>query len=393
MTYFKRKDPAAHTSFTETFPGAFRSLFPITERYIYMNHAGVSPISRPARDGMARALEASMTDVPRAAEELDRQMYSARCNAARLVNARPDQIAFLRNTSEGLSAIANGVAWRAGDNLVTTAIEFPANLYPWLRVASAHGVEVRMQEETEGRIDVDKLLTLVDDRTRVVTVSWVQFGTGQRLDIRRIGEFCRDRGILFVVDVVQGLGALQLDVERDSIDAFAGGAHKFLLGPKGIALLYLSDRAVERVQPTVIGWTAVKDYGDYRRHHLEFREGAIRFEGGTLNTVGICGLGKSLELFLEANPERIEQYLLSLNSYLTDALRELGLLVPGQKRPEDRSAIITCRHDRLSAEEICNRLDALGIITSARLGHLRIAPHFYNTQADADALVDALTRL
>jgi cysteine desulfurase/selenocysteine lyase len=374
----------------EEFPSQFRPLFPITERYVYLNHASVSPISRPTSDAMVSALQAGMNHGQRASEELERIHVNARANTARLAGARPDQIAFLRNTSEALSVIANGIAWRPGDNIVAPEIEFPANIYPWLRIAKEHGVEVRLQKDRDGRIDVDDLLALTDHNTRCVTVSWVQFGTGQRLDLRRIGEFCRARGILFVVDVVQGLGALQLDVERDCVDAFAGGAHKFLLGPKGISLLYLSDWALERVQPTVIGWTAVKEYGDYRRHELDFRDGAFRFEGGTLNTVGICGLGQSIDLFLKADPLRIEQHLLGLNRYLTESLENLGFRVLSPQQPGDRSSIIACQHSHFSAEEICGRLDSMNIVTSARLGRLRIAPHLYNTRAEIDTLLAAL---
>ena len=310
--------------------------------------------------------------------------------AARLVNASPEQIAFLRNTSEGLSVIANGFPWQKGDNIVTTAVEFPANIYPWMRLSSANGVELRMQRETDGHIDTEELLSLVDERTRLLTVSWVQFATGQRLDIRRIGQYCRERGILFVVDAVQGLGGLQLDVQEDCVDAFAGGAHKYLLGPKGIGLLYMSDRALQMVRPTVIGWTAVKDYRDYQIHPLDFRVGALRFEGGTLNEVGICGLGQTLELLLKIGPSFIEQYLMHLVEYLVDCLESRGYSVMSSRQPGEVSAIIVCRHEHHPADEICAALEAKDIITSARLNRLRISPHFYNTCAEVDALVDAL---
>ncbi len=372
------------------FPDSFRSLFPITERYIYLNHASVSPVSSLTRDGMVGVLDGVMSHGPRIWEDLERIHSTARAQAARLVNGQSHQIAFLRNTSEALSTIANGISWQAGDNIVSTSVEFPANLYPWLRVAAAHSVELRLQSPQDGRIDTDDLLRLIDERTRVVTVSWVQFATGQKLDIRRIGRYCRAREILFVVDAVQGLGALQMDVEEDCIDAFAASGHKFLLGPKGISLLYMSDGAMERVHPTVIGWTAVEKYDDYLRHELNFRKGAVRFEGGALNTVGICGLGEALDLFLKAGPSRIERHLLSLNNYLTQALEDRGYRVVSPQSEGDASAIVVCRHDCHSAEEICAHLDSRNIITSARLGRLRIAPHFYNTQADVDALVEAL---
>jgi cysteine desulfurase/selenocysteine lyase len=368
----------------------YRQFFPITEKFVYLNHASVSPLSQPTRDRMTSLLGEMTVDLPRIFEKLERMIASVRLLAARLVNGEPEQIAFLRNTSEALSVIANGYPWKAGDNIVSTGAEFPANLYPWVRLESAYGVEIRYQRDPNGWVNVDELLSLVDERTRIVTVSWVEFATGQRVDIRRIGKFCRERGILFVIDAVQGLGALQLDVQRDFVDAFAAGAQKFLLGPKGVGLLYLSNRALERVRPTTIGWTAVTNYEDYLPHDLNFRKGAIRFEGGTLNVLGIAGLGEALELFLRAGPAQIEKYLLSLNSYLAELLIERGYHVVCPRNEEEASAILVCQSDRFSGEEICTRLGSQNIITSARLNRLRIAPHFYNTREDMDALIAAL---
>jgi cysteine desulfurase/selenocysteine lyase len=385
-----RETSIAGTSLVADNPSQFRSYFPITEKYIYLNHAGCSPLSQPTCDIMTALLSEMTDNLPHIFDKSESILSSVRLRAAKLVNGEPDQIAFLRNTSEAISAIANGYPWKAGDNVVTAAGEFPANLYPWMRLESAYGVQIRYQRESNGWVDIDELLGLVDERTRIVTVSWVQFATGQRLDIRRIGKFCRERGILFVVDAVQGLGALQLDVQLDFVDAFAAGAHKFLLGPKGVALLYVSDRALEKVRPTVVGWTAVKNYEDYLAHELNFREGAIRFEGGALNILGIAGLGEALQLFLRAGSAQIEKHLLSLNSYLAESLAERGYQVLGHRNPEQASAILVCQHDRHSADELCTKLASHNIITSARLDRLRIAPHFYNTQSDIDALVAAL---
>jgi selenocysteine lyase/cysteine desulfurase len=366
-----------------------RHLFPITERYVYMNHASVSPLSTRVRDAMVEMLSGVAKHADRKFEEWEQATILARCSAARLVNARPHQIAFLRNTSEALSVIANGIRWRAGDNVVSNTAEFPANVYPWSRLGSS-GVELRLQPDREGWVDTGELLSLVDDHTRLVAVSWVQFATGQRIDIRRIGQFCRERNILHVVDAVQGLGALQLDVERDYVDAFAASAHKFLLGPKGVALLYASDRALERVSPTVIGWTAVKNYHDYLIHDLDFRDGAVRFEGGTLNEVGICGLGQAIDLFLAVGPDKIEQYLLSLNAYMTHKLERQGYRVIPSCEGNGRSAIVVCEGKPCSADATCRHLASLNIIISTRLGRLRIAPHFYNSREDIDRMVEAL---
>lgn len=374
---------------TEDLPAEYRRLFPITERYVYLNHASVSPLSTRVRNCMAVTLDGISQYADRKFEEWEHTTMLARCAAGRLVNAQPHQIAFLRNTSEALSVIANGIDWRSGDNVVSAAVEFPANIYPWLRLAK-YGVSLRLQRDHDGLIDTDELLSLVDDRTRVMAISWVQFGTGQRLDLKRIGQFCRERNILHVVDAVQGLGALQLNVERDCVDAFAASAHKFLLGPKGIGLLYISDRVLEQISPTVVGWTAVKGYHDYLTHDFDFREGALRFEGGTLNEIGICGLGQAIELFLSAGPERIEEHLLNLNARIRRGVEERGYRVIGSGRREERSAIVVLEGGDGSADEICRHLASLNIIISARLGRLRVAPHFYNSLDDIDRFTSAL---
>jgi cysteine desulfurase / selenocysteine lyase len=375
----------------EQFPGSFRSLFPIAEKYAYLNHASAGVLARPALDAMYMVLEKSMTEGPRVFQEMESLQHTARSRAARLVNAQPHQIAFLRNTSEAIAVIANGIDWRAGDNVVSAAGEFPANVYPWTRIAECYEVQIRNARcGHNDLIDLEEMLSLANERTRVLAISWVQFATGQRLNIRRIGNFCRERGILFVVDTVQGLGALQLDVEKDCVDAFAAGAQKFLLGPKGVSLLYLSDDALNRIRPTVIGWTAVKNYSDYLMHDLDFREGAVRFEGGTPNVAGICGLSEAIELFLRAGPSQIEKHVLALNRYLTQELQQRGYRIVSSLLPEGASGILACQHDRYSAQEICDRLDRQNVITSARNGALRVSPHFYNTQSDVDALLAAL---
>lgn len=371
-------------------PYSYRSLFPVTERYTYLNHASVAPLPAPTLDSMAQFLHGVARHGGKKFEEWEHIVHTARCSAARLLNARPEQVAFLRNTSEALSVIANGISWRPGDNIVSTAIEFPANIYPWSRIAAEHGVELRLQEAVGDHLDVEEMLSLIDDRTRVLTLSWVQFLTGQRFDLQRIGRFCRERQVLFVVDAVQGLGAFQLDVQRDCVDVVAAGAQKFLLGPKGTSLLYVSDFALRNVRPTVVGWTAVRNYRDYAIHDLDYREGALRFEGGSLNEAGICGLGRTLELLLEVGPARIEQYLLFLGSYLVSKLESRGYQVLSPRGPGEASAIIVCRHPSHSAEEIFHLLDTRNIVVSVRIDRLRVAPHFYNTLEEVDNLVSLL---
>jgi cysteine desulfurase / selenocysteine lyase len=315
---------------------------------------------------------------------------ATRDSAAKLVRAHSHEIAFMRNTSEAISAVANGIDWRGGDNVVTCNVEFPANVYPWLRLSNQVGIQIKWASERDGRIDADELLSLVDDRTRVVTVSWVQFASGFRSDLGKIGKFCRDRDIIFVVDVIQGLGGLELDVERDCVDAFAADAHKYLLGPEGIALLYVSDRIIDRVQPTVVGWTSVKNYEHHLEYDLDYREGAGRFECGTLNSAGVYGLGASLDLFLENNPKEIEKYLLGLTDYLAGQLSEKGYNVVSSRRPGEDSSVVTCTHPKHSPKELYRLLLEKNIVTAPRANRLRISPHFYNTREEIDILIKAL---
>jgi cysteine desulfurase/selenocysteine lyase len=369
---------------------AIRSLFPVTENYVYLNHAAVSPISSRVRDRMGALNDDVMRNGSTSYADWLRTYEAVRESAARLVNARAHEIAFMRNTSDAISAVANGIDWREGDTVVGCNVEFPSNVYPWMRLAEERGLRLKQAPERDGRVDADELLSLVDGRTRVVTISWVQFASGFRSDLARIGRFCRERDIIFMVDVIQGLGGLELDVGRDYVDAFAADAHKYLLGPEGIALLYVSDRVIDRVRPTVVGWTSVKSYERHLDYNLDYREGALRFECGTLNTAGVYGLGAAIDLFLEVGPGKIEEYLLSLSDYLAERLKAKGYKVVGPRRPGETSGIVTCTHELHSPGTLYHLLLSKKIITAPRAGRLRISPHFYNTREEIDEMIAAL---
>ncbi|HKG21138.1 MAG TPA: aminotransferase class V-fold PLP-dependent enzyme [Blastocatellia bacterium] len=367
-----------------------RALFPVTRNYIYMNHSAVSPLSTRVRGAMTGLIDDVTENGSANYFDWCRAYDRARESAARLVNARAHEIAFMRNTSDAISAVANGLDWREGDTVVTSNVEFPANIYPWMRLREERGVELVLAEERDGRIDPDELLSLVDARTRVVTLSWVQFASGFRSALAYIGRFCRERGILFFVDAIQGLGGLKLDVERDYVDAFAADAHKYLLGPEGVAVLYISDRVLDSIKPTVVGWMSVKEYNRHLDYDLSYRDGALRFESGTLNTVGVYGIGAALELFLEVGPEKIEEHLLGLGDYLAGLLQSKGYEVTGSRREGETSAIVTCSHRRHEARDLYRHLLSRNIVTAPRAGRLRISPHFYNTREEIDALAEAL---
>ncbi len=367
-----------------------RALFPVTKNYVYLNHAAVAPIPLPVYERMERHARDLLDHGLVHFREWLAEVRRVRALAAQLINARPDEIAFAPNTSAGLAMIANGIAWRSGDNIVTADCEFPANIVPWMRIKREFGVEVRMARERDGRLETAEILALIDARTRVVALSFVEFASGFRNDLEVIGRYCRERDVLFVVDAIQGLGALRLDVEACSIDALSADAHKFLLGPDGVALFYVSPRVMERVKPTLVGWLSVANPEDYLNYDQPFAPTARRFESGALNTAGVAGLGAAIELFLRIGVGKIESYLLEIGDYLCGRLAGRGYQVVSSRRPGEKSAVICCRHGKHSAGHLYQLLDERRIITTPRLGRLRISPHFYNTREEIDQLIEAL---
>ncbi len=368
-----------------------RALFPITERAVYLNHAAVSP----PPTSTIEAVRAQLRDVAENGSLNYRTWVAtkerARRLAADMIGARPEQVAFVRNTSDGLSTVANGLSWRTGDNLVTFRNEFPSNIYPWLRVREAFGVEVRMFEERDGRIDLDDLIALIDERTRIVAISQVQYASGFRADLVRLGRAARAHNTLLVVDVIQAMGVIPTNVEVELIDIAAGGGHKWLLTPEGVGILYLSDRARALVEPTLVGWTSVPQPEDYGNLEQGWNHGTLAWETGTCPTALIHGLEASLKLLTETGVERVAAYLEQLTDYLCERLRNRGYQIVSSRRPGEKSQIVCVRHNRgLTPMALYAHLKQRNIITAPRGDRLRIAPHLYNTREDIDALVDAL---
>lgn len=368
-----------------------RSLFPITQHAIYLNHAAVSPLSTPT----IHAIETQLKDVRDNGSANYRSWIAvkdhARALLAELLNARPEQLAFMRNTSDGLSTVANGMKWGSGDNIVTFDREFPANIYPWLRLRDVFGVEVRMCDERGGCVDFTQLETLVDDHTRLITISHVQYASGFRSDLERLGRLARKHDALLVVDVIQSLGVLPLDVEAELVDVAAGASHKWLLAPEGVGYLYLSDRARERIEPTLVGWVSVANPEDYNNFDQEWNEGTLAWETGTGATALIHGLEASLELLKLNGPQTIANYLEQLTDYLCDKLKVKHYDLVSSRKAGEKSQIVCIRHlGDLSAMRLYGLLRARNIVTAPRGDRLRIAPHFYNTFAEIDSVIDAL---
>jgi selenocysteine lyase/cysteine desulfurase len=366
----------------------WRAESPLTERLTHFNHAGVSPVSRRVVAAVTKfATEATVVD--RALQQgWEVRTEAVRAAFARLVGASADEIAFVKNTSEGLSLVAAGLDWRAGDNVVTVEGEYPSNVYPWFGLRR-WGVETRLVRPRRGRTHAEDVAAVCDTRTRVVSVSFVDWSSGARTDLRPLGELCQARGILFVVDAIQGVGAMRLDVEASAVDCLAVGGHKWLLAPEGCGCLFVSRRVVGRIHSVLHGWKSVTDADTYLPYHFDPRPDAAKFEPGSPSHLGAHALGAAIDLLLEVGPEIVEQRILEITDRLAIGLRARGAEIVSPWAAEARSGIVVFRLGD-DPDGLCTRLNQLGFVVRVRGGGIRVAPHFYNNEQDIDRFLAAL---
>jgi selenocysteine lyase/cysteine desulfurase len=368
-----------------------RRLFPALEKLTYLNSAAVSPMPTTA----IAAVTSQLTDVA-AHGSMHYTEWIATKNRARsliagMLNVRPEQIAFTRNTSDGFAAVANGIKWQTGDNIVSFEREFPANFYPWRRIRDAFGVELRLCPERHGRIDLSELISMIDTNTRVVTISSVQYGSGFRSDLERIGRAARAADALFCVDIIQGLGAHAYDLTAEFVDAASGASHKWLCAPEGCGILYISDRARDRVEPTLTGWISVETPWDFEDREQPLKPNALAWESGTGASSLFYGLEESLKLILATGMSRIEKYLDELTTALCDSIGGRNYDIVSSRAAGEGSAIVCIKHrSGIHSSDIAAQLEAQNIVVSPRGDRLRIAPHFYNDVRDIETLVAAL---
>jgi cysteine desulfurase/selenocysteine lyase len=361
--------------------------FPVRKNLVYFNHAAVAPLPRR----VAEAIAAHNENVRDRGAADWRRWYAAieetREEVARFIGAGRGEIAFLPNTSWGLNLVAQAFSWKEGDNVVTDDMEFPSNAYPWLALEK-RGVECRLARNRAGRVALDDIAEKVDARTRIVSVSWVAFHNGWVFPIEEISKFCRERGILFVLDAIQGLGALPLDVEKAGVDVLAADSHKWLLGAEGCAVFYVSENARERVPPLFAGWWNIKHERGYLAYDMDFYESARRYEPGTLSTANIAGLAAAVDLLSEVGLETIRARVLDICETLKRGLTERGWTITS---PEPlRSGILAAARPNTDSRVLAKRLEERGIITAPREGSVRFSPHFYNDAEEVRRILKAL---
>jgi selenocysteine lyase/cysteine desulfurase len=310
---------------------------------------------------------------------------------ARLIGAgSSDSIALLKNTTEGISTVAWGLDWQAGDNIVLPRFEFASNRLPWLAQAG-HGVEVREVDIRAAEDAEAALLQAMDARTRVLAASAVQWSDGFRLDLQQLGDACHRRQVLFFVDAIQQLGALPIDVEACRIDFLAADAHKWLLGPEGIALFYSQEGAREQLKLRQQGWHMFEDPWTFDREDWTAAASARRFEAGSPNSAGQAALHASAGLLLGHGMDQVAHRVLQNTDYLLSALQELpGISIVSRREPDRRSGIVSFRHAALPARDLHRKLIALGCSCAVRDRTVRLSPHFYQGER---VLQDFMTRL
>ncbi len=369
--------------------------FPILQKLAFFNHAGVAPISARA----ARAVHAYADQAQTLAYHEARWYIRARQVkklAARLIGATgEEEIAFVPNTSTGLSMVARGLGWRAGDNVVITNVEYPANRYPWEDLQRL-GVElIEVEQQPDGRIEVEDVLNAITNRTRVVSLSHVQYASGYRIDLRPISDMVHRAGGLLCVDAIQSVGAMPVDVGAMGIDFLSADGHKWMLSPEGCGIFYCREELIPQLHPNVVGWMNMVNASDYGNYQFVFQPDARRFEPGSYNIPGVLGMGASLELLLEVGMENVWARIEALTSCLCDGLTGKGYRVFSPRGEGERSGIVVFDPPAevvkaIPLQKIVADLELHGIIIVVREGRLRASPHFYNTAEQMEALVEAL---
>ncbi len=371
--------------------GAIRKDFPVTENYVYFNHAGVSPLSKSTmkavKDYLAVISEHGITR--EASLRFARVVQDTRSRIGELINADSGEIAFIKNTTQGILIAANGIDWRAGDNVVTASTEFPANIYPWLNL-ERRGVKTKFVQEKDARIPVEEIERAIDRKTRAVAISFVEFASGFRNDLESIGRICQEKGVFFVVDAIQGLGALDIDVKKCKIHMMSADGHKWLLGPEGTGCLYCSREILDELVPNNVGWHSVINSSEYLNYDLTLRPDARRFEEGSLNIMGIYALGAAAAQILDIGIQNIETRVLALTDLAIQGLKEKGYQIVSSLIPAERSGIVCFRSQRHSSAELCQLLMDNKIVGADRAQSVRVSPHFYNSEEEIERMMEVL---
>lgn len=361
-----------------------RKEFAFIDKGIYLNNAATTPLARRVIDAMNEHLaQRSSTNINNwdwilgKKEEL-RELFG------RVINADPQRIAILQNTTQGINTIVAGLDWREGDEVLLPENEFPANVYPFLNLRKK-GVVVKFLKTPDGGLTPEILEENITAKTRLLAMSFVEFLSGYRADLERIGKICKERGIIFFVDGIQGIGVLPFDVKKYNVDALACGGHKWLMCPQGVGFLYVTEELQEKIDMVFVGWLSVETPDDFLNYRQSLAKSARRYELGSFNSAGIAGAVEALKMLLELGIEDINSYVMGLVDRIYDGVCEDGLVLYSNRDKNCRSAIVTFHPpEKEKSEQLINYLKSNNIEVSLREGMVRVSPHFYNTIEEID---------
>lgn len=367
----------------------YQSLFSGQTDVLWLNHAGVSPISSPVAEAMKGHVDEVVRQGALGTPEWYGSLREIRGMAANLIGGRASDIAITPNTTHGINLIANGLAWSEGDEILLSTQEYPANVYPWW-AQSAYGVRlVWVEPDAEGRIPVSAYAAKMTERTRIIAVSHVQFASGYRSDLSALATLRQEVGALLVVDAIQSFGVFEIDVEGWGIDALTTGSHKWLLGPTGTALFYTTPELREQIQPGWVGADSMADALDYLNYRFEPLPDARRFENAMLNFAGVAGLKAALSVVERFGRNRIESEIRLATDRLGAFLLDRGFTIHSPRRQGEWSGILSVSHPDRSPEDIAAGLKRHHVITSVRDGRLRVSPHAYYTEEQFETILKA----
>src|SRR5215469_8543129 len=370
-------------------------LFPITKSRIFMAHAAVTVLPGPVAEAMSALIRRCSEEFRDFSETLA-LIQRTRESAARLINASSDEIALLGPTSLGLSLVANGIAWAPGDEVVCYLDDYPANVYPWINLRDK-GVQIRFVEPAQvGELTVEALQRVLTPKTKLVALASCSFLSGFRIDIQAIGKLLRERGILFCLDAIQTLGAFPTTVEY--VDFLSADAHKWLLGPLAIGIVYVRKECFELCRPTLLGSWNVKAPEFVAQQEIEFHPTAQRYEPGAMNLIGIAGMKAAIDLLLEIGVGHIAERILAIRARLIEGVRRFGFDVLGPTGGPNASGILTVSRPGTDMPALFDRLTSEQIVCSSRQDRqgrrfIRFSPHFYNTQAEVDRVLEVLAKV
>ena len=371
--------------------GWLREQMPVHRRWAYFDHAAVAPLPQPARAALQTWLDEDTEDGDTAWPRWARQVEQVREEAAWLLDVDQDEIALVRNTTEGINLVAEGFPWRQGDNVVFAAEDFPSNRFAWINL-QARGVEPRPVASQGGYVDPAAVAEACDEHTRIVAVSWVDYLSGRRNDVAALAEIAHARGGYLFLDIIQGLGVVPLDVRSWGVDFAASDGHKWLLGPEGAGIAYIRRDLLPLLRPLGLGWNSAARSADFSQTEMRLKETAARYEGGTFPVATFIGLAASLQMLRQlGGPAFIQPRIAEVVTQTRQRVRQAGGQLIGLPPDEQvESGIVLFDWPGRSASDVRQQLLAAGVVSSARGGHVRLSPHAYCNEEDLDRLTAAL---